>query len=74
MIPSGFIAEGKKKCNRGSREKKREGNGFFDVQKHFLKKIAVELFEGITSAKLNLTFVLKGFANRCEFLETVKGI
>ena len=26
------------------------------------------------SAKLNLAFVSKDFANRCEFLETVKGI
>ena len=74
MNPSGSVVEGKKKCNRGTREKKREGHGFSDVQKYFLKKIAVEWFDGITSAKLNLAFVLKGFDGQCEFLETVKGI
>ena len=74
MNPSGSVVEGKKKRNRGTREKKKEGNGFSDVQKKKLKKVAVEWFEGITSAKLNMAFVLKGFAGRCEFLETVKGI
>ena len=43
-------------------------------KKHFLKKIAVEWFEGITSAKLNLALISKGFACRCELLEIVKGI
>ena len=74
MNPSGSVVEDKKKRNKGTKEKKREYNGFSDVQRHFLKKITVEWFEGITSVKLNLAFVLKGFADRCEFLETVKRI
>ena len=74
MNPSGSVVEGKKKRNRGTREKKREGHGFSNVQIFKKKKDAVEWFEGITSAKLNLAFVSKGFAGRCEFWESVKGI
>ena len=74
MNPSGSVPEGKKKYNMEIREKKMEGNGFSDVQKYFLKKVVVEWFEGITSAKLDLAFVSKGFAGRCEFLETAKRI
>ena len=74
MNPSGSVVKGKKKRNRGTRKKKREGHGFSNVQKLFFIKVTIEWFEGITSAKLNLAFVSKGFARRCEFLETVKGI
>ena len=74
MNLSKFVVEGKEKRNRGTREKKKEGHGFSDVQKHSFFKVAVEWFEGITSAKLNLAFVSKGFAGRCEFLETIKRI
>ena len=74
MNSSKFVVKGKKKRNRGTRKKKREGNGFSDVQKHSLKKVVVKWFKGITSAKVNRAFVSKGFAGRCEFLEIVKGI
>ena len=38
MDPSGSVIEGKKKRIRETREKKREGHGFSDVQKLLLKK------------------------------------
>ena len=47
MNPSGSIVEGKKKRNRGTRKKKREGNGFSNVQKHFLKKLRSSGLRGL---------------------------
>ena len=67
MNPSRSVAEGKKERNMGIKEKKREDNGFSDVQIFFIKKVVPEWFEGITSSTLNLAFISKGFAVDVSF-------
>ena len=47
MNPSGSIVEGKKKRNRGTRKKKKEGHGFSDVQKKIKKKLQLGGLRGL---------------------------